>query len=209
MHTFELVAMRHGRTAWNADGRFQGHTDVPLDDVGREQARGLAALLAADLLDLAVASDLQRARETATIALAGRGPALALDGRWRELNFGTWEGLAWPQIVARQPELAERSSAQPAFYTPRGGESFDALCARVCEALDDIDARVRDGACVLVATHAGPLHALLRVALGETEAEALGVRFSPASITRLRIGPPGARVLELNRVASAPTRATL
>jgi len=177
---------------------------VPLDDVGRAQARGLAALLVQDAFDRAIASDLSRARETAELALAGRGPAVAIDARWREMHFGAWEGLRWDEIVARYPELATQSSVRPRFYAPAGGESFDELCARVRDALASIDSRVRDGAKVLVATHAGPLHALLHVALGADEAAALGVKFSPASVTRLQLEPRGARILELNHVAPAP-----
>lgn len=196
------MAVRHGRTAWNATGRFQGQTDVPLDDEGRAQARSVAALLAGERFDLAVASDLSRARETAAIVLGERAePAIETDERWREMRFGTWEGLVWDEIVARQPELAERSSTTPRFYTPPGGESFDDLCARIADALAALAARVPDGGRALLATHAGPLHALLRVALGQSEADALQVRFSPASVTRLAFGPGGARVTDLNRTA--------
>jgi broad specificity phosphatase PhoE len=194
--------VRHGRTAWNASGRFQGHTDIPLDDEGRLQARAVARMLADDSFDVAVASDLARARETAEIVLGDRGVALDLDSRWREMRFGTWEGLAWNEIVERQPELAEHSSTAPRFYTPPGGESFDDVCDRIADALAVLDSRVERGARVLVATHAGPLHALLRVALGRDESEALGVRFSPASTTRIAFdGGGGARVVELNRIA--------
>jgi broad specificity phosphatase PhoE len=91
----------------------------------------------------------------------------------------------------------------PRFYTPEGGESFEELCARVRDALHDIDADASDGEHVLVATHAGPLHALLRVALGEPAADALRVRFDPATVTRLELSPGGARVLELNRSGAA------
>ena len=208
VHAFELVVLRHGRTAWNAAGRFQGHTDVSLDEAGRAQARALAALLAGEEFDLAFSSDLARARETAEIVLAGRGLALMLEPRWREMQFGTWEGLAWPEIVARYPDLASRSATKPKFYTPDGGETFEALCARVRSALESIDARVGERAVaknagVLVATHAGPLHALLHVALGEDEAAALAVKFVPASLTRLRFEPSAAQVLELNVAAPA------
>ncbi|MBD5633443.1 MAG: histidine phosphatase family protein, partial [Candidatus Eremiobacteraeota bacterium] len=94
---------------------------------------------------------------------------------------------------------AARPSTTPRFYTPPGGESFDELCARIASALAALDDRLQDGERALVATHAGPLHALLRVALGQTEADSLGVRFSPASMTRLAFGPTGARILDLNR----------
>ncbi|GAC1310326.1 MAG: alpha-ribazole phosphatase [Vulcanimicrobiaceae bacterium] len=198
-HDIALAVVRHGRTAWNADGRFQGQTDVPLDDTGRAQAAALGALLAGDVFDVAIASDLGRARDTATIVLGARELALDLDPAWREMRFGIWEGLAWPQIVAGQPELARDAAAKPKFYTPDGGEAFDDVCRRVEAALRALDARVGNGARVLVVTHAGVLHALLRVVLGESEAAALDVRFSPATVTRFALGPAGNRLVELNR----------
>jgi probable phosphoglycerate mutase len=200
-HAFELVVVRHGRTAWNATGRFQGQTDVALDDTGREQARGVAALLRGERFSRAIASDLGRARETAEIVLDSEPPALEFDARWREMRFGSWEGLVWDEIVARQPELATTSSTTPRFYTPPGGESFDALCERIADAVADIDTHAHDGDRIFVATHAGPLHALLRVALGSSEADALGVRFSPASVTRLALAPGAARIVDLNLTA--------
>jgi broad specificity phosphatase PhoE len=194
-----LIVVRHGRTAWNAAGRFQGQTDVPLDDEGRAQARAVAAMLAGETIDRAVASDLARARETAEIVLGERTVPLEFDERWREMRFGAWEGLVWSEIVERFPETVEHAATTPRFYTPPGGESFDAVCERVRDALGALDAGASDGDCVLVATHAGVLHALLRVALGRTEADALGVRFSPGSVTRFAFDAAGGRLVDLNR----------
>ena len=198
-HEFALAVVRHGRTAWNADGRFQGQTDVPLDDTGRAQAASLAESMRAERFDRAVSSDLSRARETAQIVLGAHAGTLVTDVVWREMRFGVWEGLAWPEIVARDPRLAEDAEAKPKFYTPEGGEAFDDVCARVEIGLRALDAQLGDGASVLLVTHAGVLHAMLRVILGETEATALGVRFSPATVTRFTLGPAGNRLVELNR----------
>jgi probable phosphoglycerate mutase len=197
-HDVALAVVRHGRTAWNADGRFQGRTDVPLDDTGRAQAAELRHFLARDVFDLAITSDLVRAYETATIVLGPREMTLEVDPAWSEMRFGTWEGLAWPEIVARYPHLADDAAVKPKFYTPEGGEAFDDVCERVRAALRAIDQRVENGSRVLVVTHAGVLHALLRVALGEDEAAALGVRFSPATVTRFALGPAGNRLVALN-----------
>ncbi len=205
-HRFELVVVRHGRTAWNLDGRFQGHTDVPLDETGRAQARALGTMLAGESFDRAVSSDLARARETAALILAGRGLSIEDDARWREMRFGTWEGLTWSEIVERYPAMAERRPTAARWYTPEGGESFDELCVRIGEALRALDESAHDGGRVLVVTHAGPLHALLRVTLGEGEAAALAVKFSPASITRIALGPESARLIELNLTADGAGR---
>ena len=182
----ELICVRHGRTAWNADKRFQGHTDIPLDDEGRAQATALAALLARQRIDAAVASDLVRAAETARIVLGPRDLPLRLDPDWREMRFGGWEGLTWAQIVAANPHLGASSETSVKDYTPAGGETFDELCVRIRRAVDGVVAQVPDDGVALVATHAGPLHALLSVLLGDAERAALKVRFLTASITRIR-----------------------
>jgi broad specificity phosphatase PhoE len=195
----ELVAVRHGQTAWNETGRFQGHADIPLDAVGQAQARALAPYLSAVAFARAVTSDLLRARETAETILAGRDVPLEADGRWREMHFGAWEGLTWPEIVARNPEFEGRSSTVPRFYTPQGGESFEQVCARVGHAVTALTEGALAGDRILIVTHAGVLHALLRVLLGESEAGALRVRFLPASVTRFAVSPSGTRILDLNR----------
>jgi broad specificity phosphatase PhoE len=196
LQALELAAVRHGRTAWNLSGRFQGQTDISLDETGRAQARAVARRLAGERFDVAVCSDLVRASETAELLTAGHTVQLERDPRWREMRFGRWEGLTWDEIVARYPEQAAHSETVPKFYTPVGGETFDELCERIAAALGAL--RERDVASALVVTHAGPLHALLRVALGESEASALGVRFTQASVTRLRFGPAGAELVSLN-----------
>ncbi len=202
---FELVLVRHGRTEWNAGGRYQGHTDVPLDETGRRQARAIAHDL--DGLDfaLAVTSDLARARETAEIVLGPRALSLERDVRWREMRFGSWEGLTRAEIVERTPAL--RQSPAPRYVAPPDGESYAELDLRIGSALESVRARTPPGARALVATHAGPLHAVLRNLLGEAEAAALGVTFSPASITIFRVEARSAKLLALNRTPPPDERA--
>jgi len=89
----ELICVRHGRTAWNALRRFQGQTDIPLDDEGLAQAQALAAHLRDERFDLALASDLTRARTTAEAILGDRDVVLELSPEFREMHFGQWEGL--------------------------------------------------------------------------------------------------------------------
>ncbi|HTJ26586.1 MAG TPA: histidine phosphatase family protein [Candidatus Limnocylindria bacterium] len=197
----QLICVRHGRTAWNADRRFQGHTDIPLDDEGRAQATALGSLLREERIDAAVSSDLSRARETAQLVLGARAVIPRLDPDWREMRFGDWEGLTWDEIVAANPQLDRGAGTSPKRYTPAGGESFDDLCERVARALTRVTAELQDETTALIATHAGPLHAVLRVLLGDDEYTALQVRFAPASLTRLRREDGAWRVEELNRTA--------
>jgi broad specificity phosphatase PhoE len=180
----ELICVRHGRTAWNAAMRFQGQTDVPLDGEGRAQATALGALLAGERIDVAVSSDLTRAAETARLVLGARDVQLRLDPDWREMRFGDWEGLTWPQILAAYPNLEAANVAAVRAYTPAGGEPFAELGARVARAAERVAAEAGPDGVALVATHAGPLHALLDVLLGE--AEAPKVRLATASVTRVK-----------------------
>jgi broad specificity phosphatase PhoE len=175
-----ITCVRHGRTAWNADGRFQGHTDVPLDEAGMEQAAFAALRLRTERFDAAVASDLARAAETARIILNGREIGLSLDRCWREMSFGEWEGLTWPQIEQRYPQTGGKS---PRDMVAPGGESFDDLCARVDDGVRALRARFPGNASVLIVSHAGTLHALLRV-LGLAASGEFRIKFLPASISR-------------------------
>src|SRR4029078_6301282 len=88
-----LLLVRHGETDWNAPGRLQGHTDRPLNDYGRRQARELADRLGDDGIAAIYASDLSRAKETAEIVGARLGLPVVIDADLRERNWGSWEGL--------------------------------------------------------------------------------------------------------------------
>ena len=88
-----LLLVRHGETDWNAEGRLQGHTDRPLNEHGRNQAKELADRLAGEGADAIYASDLARAKETAEIVGARLGLPVMIDADLREKNWGNWEGL--------------------------------------------------------------------------------------------------------------------
>jgi broad specificity phosphatase PhoE len=143
---------------------------------------------------------LSRAYETAR-AIRGDLP-VERDARWREFEFGEWEGLTWEQILERWPEMRERHWSTAKQYAPPGGETFDAVQSRVAKALEELQVRGYGNA--LVVTHAGPLHAMLHTFFGHREAEAqavLGIRFSPGSVTRIAVENGRAELVALNEVA--------
>lgn len=106
--------------------------------------------------------------------------------------------MTWTDITKRFPDATGPPNAGTSFRHASDGEGFDALCRRVGEALDEIVGGSRNGARVLVVTHAGPLHALLRIVLGEARADAMRIRFMPASFTRFAIGR-NSKLLVLNQ----------
>jgi broad specificity phosphatase PhoE len=139
-------------------------------------------LLRDERIDAAVSSDLSRAAETARIVLGARAVPLRLDPDWREMRFGAWEGLTWAQICEANPQMDTTGATSVKAYTPAGGESFAELSERVRRAVDRVVDALADDGVALVATHAGPLHALLSVLIGDE----LKVRFLTASVTRFR-----------------------
>ena len=146
--------LRHGQSTWNADGRWQGHGDPPLTELGSAQAREAAARLAAARIERIVTSDLRRASETAAIVGALLGLTPERDASWRERDIGGWTGFTREQIAARWPEDYARFRSHDAHARPGGGESDAMLRVRAHEALAALRAR-HAGVCVLVVTHRG------------------------------------------------------
>jgi broad specificity phosphatase PhoE len=145
-----LLLVRHGETDWNAEGRLQGHTDRPLSDYGRRQARELAGDLEDEGLDAIYSSDLARARETADIVGELLGLPVVLDPDLREKDWGTWEGL----------NAVERDRVE--FV----GESTEAHQKRILGALRRISERHPGDGQVLVVTHGGSMRRVQTAAMG-------------------------------------------
>jgi probable phosphoglycerate mutase len=122
------VLWRHGQTVWNAERRFQGQSDIPLDEVGQAQAERAARLLAALRPDLIVSSDLSRAAQTAAPLSRLTGLEVTLDKDLRERSGGCWEGLTDTEIRTRYP-------VEHASWTPPDGEPSALVAERVAGAL--------------------------------------------------------------------------
>ncbi|WP_433828853.1 histidine phosphatase family protein [Actinoplanes sp. CA-015351] len=147
--TTRLIVWRHGNTDWNAAGRVQGQTDVPLNDLGRRQAAEAATLLAALAPDAIVASDLRRASDTAAALAALTGQQVGYDERLRERFFGVWQGLTTAEVAEQRPDEYARWKAGNDVV---GGdvETLDDLGKRVADGFQDA---ARLGSLVVVATH--------------------------------------------------------
>lgn len=150
-----VVLWRHGQTQWNAEGRFQGQTNIGLDETGRAQAHRAAPMLARLEPSLIVASDLSRAHDTARALADVTGLPVRLDPDLRETNGGAFQGLTGPEIQAAYPsEWASWASGDPHHRNPGGGESRSDVAARMLAAVLRAAEQVDDGLAVL-ATHGG------------------------------------------------------
>ena len=142
----KLLLARHGQTDWNVAQRFQGQSDVPLNEIGRQQANALADRLLAQPINIIYASDLQRATETAKMIMQKSGckPDLHLDSRLREMNFGAWEGLTYKEIKQSNPTALAAWKADVSTTAAPNGETLNQLSARVQSFLDDVRAQHAD-----------------------------------------------------------------
>lgn len=190
-----LLIARHGETDWNAAGRWQGHTDVPLNATGRAQAAALAERLRSEGIAAVASSDLSRARTTAEIVAGALGlPVAFADPDLREQRYGRFEGLTPAECEVRYPEDWSRYVASP-HAGPPGGESRADLVARVVRAVQA--AATRLSAPTLLVSHGGAIRALLGALPPTPGAAPVG---APARI-------PNAGLVRVSLVAGRPVAA--
>jgi broad specificity phosphatase PhoE len=189
-----LVLLRHGQTIWNAEHRFQGQTDIPLDETGEAQAERAAKMLASLRPGLIVSSDLQRAASTAAPLARLTGLPVTLDKDLRERFGGAWEGL-------NDIEIAERYPRERASWNPPGGESSAAVADRVHAALRRVVSLLaqNDGGLAVVVSHGAALRLGMERMLGLPD-DIFGVLGPLANCSWSVLGQRGARwrVLEHN-----------
>jgi len=155
---------RHGQTAYNLEGRFQGQLPVPLDATGRDQAAELAERAAAHGFRALWSSPLLRARETAQTVARRIGLSPREDPRLMETDAGDWTDRSFAEVQAQAPELfAAFLAGDPGFAFP-GGESFAEQEVRVGAALDDVEAGELPA---LVVCHGMVIRAALSVRAGQ------------------------------------------
>lgn len=192
-----LYLVRHGQTDWNAQGRLQGHADRPLDTVGRIQASAVASRLSSIRLDSVIASDLARARSTASAIAVYHGLTVKTDPRLREVGFGSWEGLRMSDIAAAFPEALAGWREDPPSYLPPGAESPEAVRRRVASFLDDMRQRRLDEH-ILVVAHGASLRVLLSMVSPWPEGRRRRSVVDTASISKVQVSRERGTILVLN-----------
>jgi alpha-ribazole phosphatase len=183
-----LLLVRHGRTAANAEGRLQGRLDLPLDQLGVQQAQRVADAVGAP--DLLVVSPLLRARQTADAF----GLPYEIDERWVEVSYGEWEG----KPLADVPDGAWTTWRADAGYAPPGGESLSEVSSRVRGALADLTERARDELVVIV-SHVSPIKAAVAWALDVDVLVAWRCTLGHAAVCEVTITPRGPVLSAFNR----------
>jgi broad specificity phosphatase PhoE len=188
-----IYYIRHGETGWNAEGRLQGVQDVPLNDLGRQQAARagniLADLFARDGRDKSslpfVASPLGRARSTMELVrgvLELPPDEYSLDDRLREIGYGVWEGSTLAEMQAADPAFFAKRLTEKWTLAPEGGETYASVQLRM---RDWYDSLLVDTVAV---AHGGTARALM-VALGlETPSSAADLPIEQGAVYVFRDG---------------------
>lgn len=155
-----MFLVRHGETIWNNELRYQGHSDIPLNSAGKEQASKLAERLKGEKIDYFYASDLSRAMETAQIIAQPHGKTVTGVELLRETRFGVWEGLKFTEIKEKYPEIWKQWQVDPRGTLIPEGEYLDEVAVRVMQGIKEIINRHADDS-VLVVAHGGTIRLIL------------------------------------------------
>ena len=148
-----LYLLRHGQTDWNLEGRYQGQTDVPLNDTGRAQAKELAEKMKDSKAIAIYSSDLDRAKETASFVASELELNCQIIPELREINQGVWEGMLYKDIRAEYPDVFERRQKNPLEVSPPGGESVGEFLERIKKGFDKIFEKHDEQETVVVVSH--------------------------------------------------------
>jgi broad specificity phosphatase PhoE len=181
-----IFLLRHGETEWNKSSRYQGISDIPLNEIGLEQARRLGVRLSRIPPDRVFASPLSRAARTAEIIMEHNASAADIETReeLREISFGIWEGLSIPEIKKIDGETFERWRLAPFSCTPEGGDDYADIFARSARFASSLIDEGSRGQNTFVVAHGGVLRAIVSALLGFTDIDLLWkIRMDNCSIT--------------------------
>ncbi|MFM9927177.1 histidine phosphatase family protein [Variovorax sp. H27-G14] len=203
--TTDLILIRHGETAWNRELRFQGHADVPLNDIGHEQARRLGLRLASETaVQHIVSSDLMRAQQTAAPAALQLSLPVVTSAGLREQFFGVVEGMRSDEIQTLHPRAWEEWLEFREDHAMPEGETAREFHTRIIAALGTIAAAHR-GQRLIVVTHGGVLDMVWRTAQGLSLSGPRHSDIPNAGFNRIRMADPG-RPSDIEIVDWADTR---
>lgn len=193
----EFILLRHGQTVANRQGLLQGWYESPLDENGQKQAACAAEYLAGLNIDIAYASDLSRAAETARIALSHHPEVpLELSAELREWHCGVYEGRRQADMVAEHPEVVQAFIRENGNTAMEGGETRQEFQSRVTTFMTTLAHR-HAGQTVMICTHGGTLQRIFTMAVGTTAADNRIPLPANASVSRIRyIGSMGGWMLE-------------
>ncbi len=192
-----ILFVRHGKTDWNGQFRFQGKNDIPLNEEGRLQIHKLSLRLLGEKNFRIFSSPMARAEETAGIIAALRRECdIQLREGLSEMCFGSWESRTLREIEIENPEEFRRWREDPFTAIPPGGELFSDLLPRVTTVLEEICSL--EDSLIVVVSHGGIIRAALVALLGLPPSSVWRMKISNGSLTGVDLGRSGPSLAFLN-----------
>jgi len=161
----KLILVRHGQTFWNREMKYQGHSDIVLDEEGLRQAELVGERLKQESVQAVYSSDLKRAMVTAEKIAAHHGLPVGIMPDLREIMFGEWEGYTFQFVYERWPQEADKLFTSALEARIPGGETFEQVKERAQRAIDELTAKHQDQT-VVVVCHGGIIRTILCNVLG-------------------------------------------
>jgi len=184
-----LYLVRHGQTAWNAEERAQGHSDIPLDHEGLRQADSLGQAFQDRRIGLVLCSDLQRAQQTAQPIVDATGATFETTALLRERGFGDWEGELFGDIANRWSALEAKQKKDRLELRPPNGESFADVWERIQPITDRLLAAEEEH--IVVVSHGGTCSLLMAQLIRGNLHTSRSFRFFNTGVTTLDRRPEG------------------
>lgn len=159
------MLVRHGRTAWHAEGRYAGTADVPLDGLGLEQARRVADRFRESTVDVIYSSPLSRCLALAEMVAAAHHMEVIVDERLREIDLGRWDGMMLEDIVEKDGDILKEWTRNPTSVTIPDGETLMSVQERAMAWYDEASSLHSEGM-IFASSHGGPIRAMLAKVIG-------------------------------------------
>ena len=162
----KIILVRHGKTVWNAEGRYQGKMDIPLNEEGKEQARRVGEALKEFPVKAVFSSPLSRCRDTAEEIARHHGLEVQVKEGFKEIDHGEWEGMLASEVEEKYPELLKLWRTRPAEVQMPGGESLKDVYDRAVEAFEEVVSQFSPEDLIVIVGHDATNKVLMCYLLG-------------------------------------------
>jgi alpha-ribazole phosphatase len=193
----KILLVRHGRTAWHAEGRYAGTADVPLDEAGREQVARVVARLSGVKFAAIYTSPLSRCHALAVEVAKDHGMEAISEARLGEIDLGRWDGETFQNIIEKDGDILKRWTEDPTSITVPGGESLLSVQDRAMAWFAEATAAHPD-ATIMASSHGGPIRAIISAVLGLPLAHLFRLTVDLASVTTINYKGMFSNLEEMN-----------
>ncbi len=191
----KVILVRHGKTVWNAEGRYQGKMDIPLNEEGREQARKVGEALKDFPVKAVYSSPLSRCKDTASEIAKHHGLEVQVKEGFKEIDHGQWEGMLASEVEEKYPELLKLWREKPSQVKMPEGESLKDVYDRAVKAFEEVVSKHSDEDLIVIVGHDATNKVLMCYLLGTDLDKFWAFKQANCGITVLEYHPETKKVI--------------